>query len=818
MTLEVKKTLFLALILTFAASGRALSEEPVYFADANLKAAVEQALGVTDPTPTDMLALTELDAAERGISDLTGLECVVNLTNLYLDGNQISNISAVTSLVNLRRLYLGRNRISDISSLVSLMELRYLWLEENQIGDISALASLTNLEWLWLADNQISDISVLASLTKLMGVDLSRNPIQDMSVLASLANLEYVHLHGNRISDISAIASLTKLRSMCLADNQISDISVLTSLTNLVNLGLNRNPIRDVSALAGLTNLEWLELNRNQISDISALAGLTKLEKLFLNRNQISDISVLASMTKLMDLRLRKNQISDISALAGLKNLENLDLRDNPLNHDAYYIYIPQIRQNSPDIDIDYAPRVLPRGIYVDDDGPNDPVPYDAAYSDPGEDGTFEHPFDTIQEGIDVALDGEIVFVRDGTYRETIDFAGKSIIVTGFDPHEPYPVLNANYARTAVVFGNEEGPDCLLERFVITRGMGDIAGAISCVGSSPTISNCLIVGNRAIDPNGGGAAFCLDSNAVFKNCTFSGNYGGLQSAGLLIYDSNVTIVNSILWGNYAEVSVVSGSLPSIIYSDIQGGWPGTGDMDEPPFFAEPGYWARIDTPDVQAEPSDPDAVWIDGDYHLLSEFGRCLPGQGEWVLDEVTSVCIDSGHPSNSFGEELSPNGGLINMGAYGGTPQASVSSPTEGPIYFTDANLKAAVEQALCITDPTPTDMLALTILELCHKGRVISRIIDLTGLEYAKNLEHLRFSYNQVSDISAVGGLVKLKWLWLDHNQVSDISALTGLKNLIVLDLQSNPLNQDACNIYIPQIYENNPNVSIYYEPCNN
>ena len=814
----MKKTLFLALILTFEASGRALSEEPVYFADANLKAAVEQALGVTNPTPNDMLRLTLLSGNNHGIADLTGLEYAANLRLLYLYDNKIRDISSLAGLMNLTNLGLNGNRISDISALADLTKLENLYLNRNQISDISTLASLTNLEWLWVGNNQISDISVLASLTNLVSLDLKENPIRDVSVLASLANLEYVHLHGNRISDISAIASLTKLDSMCLADNQISDISVLAGLTNLMTLALNRNPIRDISALAGLTNLEWLELNRNQISDISALAGLTKLEKLFLNRNQISDISVLASMTKLMDLRLRKNQISDISALAGLKNLENLDLWDNPLNHDAYYIYIPQIRQNSPDIDIDYAPRVLPRGIYVDDDGLNDPVPYDAAYSDPGEDGAYEHPFDTIQEGIDAALNGEIVFVRDGTYRETIDFAGKSIIVTGFDPYEPYPVLDANYAGTAVVFGNEEGPDCLLERFVITRGMGDIAGAISCVGSSPTISNCLIVGNRAIDPNGGGSASCLDSNAVFKNCTFSGNYGGLQGAGLLIYDSNVTIVNSILWGNYAEVSVVSGSLPSIIYSDIQGGWPGTGNMDEPPLFAEPGYWARIDTPDVQAEPSDPDAVWIDGDYHLLSEFGRCLPGQDEWVFDEVSSVCIDSGHPSNSLGEEPFPNGGLINMGAYGGTPQASVSSPTEEPVYFADANLKAAVEQALGSANPTPTDMLVLTMLELFPLGRGVSKISDLTGLEYAKNLERLRLSYNQVSDISAVGGLTNLEWLLLNHNQISDISALTGLENLIVLDLQSNPLNQDACNIYIPQIYENNPNVSIYYDPCNN
>ena len=36
------------------------AEEPVYFADPNLEAAVEEELGIPNPTPTDMLALTSL--------------------------------------------------------------------------------------------------------------------------------------------------------------------------------------------------------------------------------------------------------------------------------------------------------------------------------------------------------------------------------------------------------------------------------------------------------------------------------------------------------------------------------------------------------------------------------------------------------------------------------------------------------------------------------------------------------------------------------------------------------------------------------------
>ena len=47
---------------------------------------------------------------------------------------------------------------------------------------------------------------------------------------------------------------------------------------------------------------------------------------------------------------------------------------------------------------------------------------------------------------------------------------------------------------------------------------------------------------------------------------------------------------------------------------------------------------------------------------------------GIWTLDNVTSPCIDAGDPTTPVGPEPDPNGGVINMGAYGGTNQASKS------------------------------------------------------------------------------------------------------------------------------------------------
>lgn len=63
-----------------------------------------------------------------------------------------------------------------------------------------------------------------------------------------------------------------------------------------------------------------------------------------------------------------------------------------------------------------------------------------------------------------------------------------------------------------------------------------------------------------------------------------------------------------------------------------------------------------------------------GDYHLRSERGRYWPEHDLWVLDAVTSPCIDGGDPNDDASLERRPNGGKVNMGAYGGTAFASMS------------------------------------------------------------------------------------------------------------------------------------------------
>jgi len=121
----------------------------------------------------------------------------------------------------------------------------------------------------------------------------------------------------------------------------------------------------------------------------------------------------------------------------------------------------------------------------------------------------------------------------------------------------------------------------------------------------------------------------------------------------------------------------------------------------------------------------------------------------------------------------------LIGLMALAGLLGLSQLVMAQAPVYFADANLKAAVESQLGISDPTPTDMRSLTSLDTNNSG-----IEDLTGIEYATNLSTLYLSPNQISDISALSGLVNLTHLWLDYNQVSDISTLAEMTNLMFLD----------------------------------
>jgi Leucine-rich repeat (LRR) protein len=185
-----------------------IGNSEVEFADPNLEKAVRDALGIPEDQPITkekMKELKSLDAHERYISNLSGLEYAVNLQELDLSGNQIRDISPLSNLIYLEVLILEGNDIRDISPLAKLTNLTVLDLNYNKISDISPLVNLANLQELYLNSNRISDISPLSKLTCLQVLELAYNRILGIDPLAELTNLKELHLEGNRISDISPL-------------------------------------------------------------------------------------------------------------------------------------------------------------------------------------------------------------------------------------------------------------------------------------------------------------------------------------------------------------------------------------------------------------------------------------------------------------------------------------------------------------------------------------------------------------------------------------------------------------------------------------
>ncbi len=219
---------------------------------------------------------------------------------------------------------------------------------------------------------------------------------------------------------------------------------------------------------------------------------------------------------------------------------------------------------------------------------------------------------------------------------------------------------------------NSEVKDCLFRSNSAFGG-----GGMSNRYSNSTVTNCTFSGNTAFlatyGSGHGGGMDNSSSNLAVTNCTFNGNWAHYFGGGMLNSGGDyITVNNCILWANTATLSPqiynTSDSL-IITYSDIDGGWEGEGNIDADPCFAEPGYW------DPNGTPADAnDDFWVNGDYHLQSQAGRWDADSESWVIDDDTSPCIDAGDWMSPIGNEPFPNGGRVNMGAYGGTVEASKS------------------------------------------------------------------------------------------------------------------------------------------------
>jgi hypothetical protein len=160
---------------------------------------------------------------------------------------------------------------------------------------------------------------------------------------------------------------------------------------------------------------------------------------------------------------------------------------------------------------------------------------------------------------------------------------------------------------------------------------GNGGGMYNITGSSPTVTRCTFGGNHA-DRHGGGMANYYRSSPMVTNCTFSGNSARFRGGGMYnerrrsspivtnctfsgnstvsgggmysIVGASPVVTNSIFWNDSPDEIVAAGTaITTVRFSDVQGGWPGTGNIALAPRFqnrSEGGFRLKPISPCIDA--------------------------------------------------------------------------------------------------------------------------------------------------------------------------------------------------------------------------
>ena len=760
--------------------------------DAGLRAAICDELGKAEGAVTaiDLYLMTTLDAEDRGIESLEGLQLCESLEKLLLNKNLIDDLTPLAGLVNLTDLGLGRNEISDITSLASLVNLERVDLDYNQIEDAGPLAGLTALRYVRLCGNPMSDLSPFAGLVNLRELYVYGSPVSDLTPLAGLVELRRLYADGDDITDLSPLAGLVNMTHLVVDSSQVSELSPLAGLTQMFCLQLRSNQISDATPLAAMTNLYSLDLSYNQVSDIAPLAGLTQLEELWMADNPISDHSCVAGMTDLayldlsftgmtdltplagmVDMKwlfLAENQITDVADLVGMASLELLVLDDNQVSNlaplaalttlDMLYLRGNQVSDLSA-----LTSLVNLMALGLEDNQVTDLAPLvDNSGLDSGDTvNVTGNPLSGLAFCVQIpALEARGV---------TVDYD-----VGDFDFPGEFPDANLRAAICAQL-GKAEGdvaPGDLRTMTALNAGAWDIVdlqGLQLCRG----LAALDLSGNQIVD-----LAPLVDNPGLDSGDTVdvTGNPLGLVALHVQmpqLEGRGVDVTPDAPAWDFAAV-MPDAALRAEVCSKLG---KDEGDVTAADLYGMTGTLSAASQGITNVE-----GLQLCRNLGILSLSGNNISDLAP--LSGLVNLWYLAIH--NNALSDLAPLAGLVNLTNLGlGSNQISDLSPL--------ANLVNLVYLELNdnqIADISP--LAGLTRLEYVHLYR--NQVSDLTPLAGLECPWRLLLSDNLISDLSPLAGLVDLQQLSLDRNLVTSLAPIGGLTNLYELSAAENQISDPS------------------------
>lgn len=320
-----------------------------------------------DLVPTNLISVvTSLNVANKGISDLTGIEAFLGLTELFCHDNPLTNldVSSNNNLTTLHAFYCSLSNI-NLSSNNNLVDLQ---LSNNQLTTIT-LPSSSILEQFYCSGNNLTNIDV-SGLSGLQTISLTNNQLSTLD-LSNNSALTQALLNNNDLTSLNmANGNNTNMNSLlfnavdnpnltCIQvdnaaysnANWLSGINTnITSFSEncsplpiamtyipddnfeqaLIDLGYDSGPLNDSVPTSNISSITSINLSNLSIADLTGIEAFTLLESLDCSENNLTSLDV-TNNSQLNTLICLDNNISSIN-ISSNTQLLNLDCAQNTLS------------------------------------------------------------------------------------------------------------------------------------------------------------------------------------------------------------------------------------------------------------------------------------------------------------------------------------------------------------------------------------------------------------------------------------------------------------------------------------------------------